>query len=96
MNPKASDLEHLSGEVEGLVYRSEESGFTICGLVIPGRRDLVTVAGTMPGIQPGERLATGRASLRLGSGALYLQFPRTTVCEGRARKTKVSRAGGAV
>ncbi len=51
-----SDLEQLRGEVEGLVYSSEESGFTICRLVVPGRRALVTVAGTMPGIQPGERL----------------------------------------
>ena len=56
MNPMTSDLEQLRGEVERLVYSSEESGFTICRLVVPGRRDLVTVAGTMPGIQPGERL----------------------------------------
>ena len=56
MNPMTRDLEQLRGEVERLVYSSEESGFTICRLVVPGRRDLVTVAGTMPGIQPGERL----------------------------------------
>ncbi len=56
MNPMTDDLEQLRGEVERLVYSSEESGFTICRLVVPGRRDLVTVAGTMPGIQPGERL----------------------------------------
>ena len=49
-------LEQLRGEVERLVYSSEESGFTICRLVVPGRAELVTVAGTMPGIQPGERL----------------------------------------
>ena len=51
-----NDLEQLRGEVERLVYSSEESGFTICRLVVPGKADLVTVAGTMPGIQPGERL----------------------------------------
>ena len=56
MNTVMSDLEQLRGEVERLVYSSEESGFAICRLVVPGRRDLVTVAGTMPGIQPGERL----------------------------------------
>ena len=56
MNPMTSDPEQLRGEVERLVYSSEESGFTICRLVVPGRRDLVTVAGNMPGIQPGERL----------------------------------------
>ena len=56
MNTVTNDLEQLRGEVERLVYSSEESGFTICRLVVPGRGDLVTVAGTMPGIQPGERL----------------------------------------
>ena len=56
MNPMTNDLEQLRGEVERLVYSSEESGFTICRLVVPGRGDLVTVVGTMPGIQPGERL----------------------------------------
>ena len=49
-------LEQLRGEVERLVYSSDESGFTICRLVVPGKADLVTVVGTMPGIQPGERL----------------------------------------
>ena len=56
INPMMDDLEQLRGEVVRLVYSSEESGFTICRLVVPGRGDLVTVAGTMPGIQPGERL----------------------------------------
>ena len=51
-----NDLEQLRGEVERLVYSSDESGFTICRLVVPGRADLVTVAGNMPGIQPGEWL----------------------------------------
>ena len=56
MVPMTNGLEQLRGEVERLVYSSEESGFTICRLVVPGRTDLVTVVGTMPGIQPGERL----------------------------------------
>ena len=56
INPMVNDLEQLRGEVERLVYSSEESGFTICRLVVPGKGDLVTVVGTMPGIQPGERL----------------------------------------
>ena len=56
INPMTNDLEQLCGEVERLVYSSDESGFTICHLVVPGRADLVTVAGNIPGIQPGERL----------------------------------------
>ena len=56
INSMMDDLEQLRGDVERLVYSSEESGFTICRLVVPGRTDLVTVTGNMPGIQPGERL----------------------------------------
>ena len=41
MNPMTNDLEQLRGEVERLVYSVEESGFTICRLVVSGRRDLV-------------------------------------------------------
>ncbi len=56
ISPMTNDLEQLHGEVERLVYSSEESGFTICRLLVAGKSDLVTIAGTMPGIQPGERL----------------------------------------
>ena len=56
MNSMTNGLEQLRGEVERLVYSSDETGFTICRLLVPGRADLVTVVGTMPGIQPGERL----------------------------------------
>ena len=51
------EREQLQGEVERLVYSADESGFTICRLVVPGNPDLVTVVGSMPGIQPGERLS---------------------------------------
>ena len=40
--------------VEGYAAGKHKADFEV--LVVPGRGDLVTVAGTMPGIQPGERL----------------------------------------
>ena len=40
--------EQLEGEVERLVYSSDESGFTICRLKVPGKDDLVPVVGPMP------------------------------------------------
>ncbi len=59
--PNMAGQEQLQGEVERLVYSSGESGFTICRLRAPGRDELVTVVGPMPGVQPGERLlARGR------------------------------------
>ena len=35
--------EQLEGEVERLVYSSDESGFTICRLKVPGKDDLVGI-----------------------------------------------------
>jgi exodeoxyribonuclease V alpha subunit len=54
-NPSLS-LEKLQGEVERLVYSGDETGYTVCRLRLPGHKDLVTAVGTMPSIQPGERL----------------------------------------
>jgi exodeoxyribonuclease V alpha subunit len=48
--------ERLQGEVERLVYSGDETGYTVCRLRVRGRQDLVTVAGTLPCVQPGERL----------------------------------------
>jgi len=49
--------ETLTGEVERLVYSGDETGYTVCRLKAPGQRDLVSVVGSLPGIQPGERLS---------------------------------------
>jgi exodeoxyribonuclease V alpha subunit len=48
--------EKLQGEVDRLVYNADETGYTICRLRVPGENDLATVVGSLPGIQPGERL----------------------------------------
>ena len=48
--------ESVRGEVERLVYSGDETGYTVCRLRVPGEHDLVTVVGSLPGIQPGERL----------------------------------------
>ncbi|MBF0592389.1 MAG: AAA family ATPase, partial [Nitrospirae bacterium] len=46
----------LQGQVERVTYCDEESGFTIARLTVPGRRDLVTISGSLPGINAGEVL----------------------------------------
>lgn len=48
--------EKVQGEVERLVYSGDETGYTVCRLRVASQRDLVTVVGSLPGIQPGERL----------------------------------------
>lgn len=53
--------ETIEGTVDRLVYVSEETGWTVASLQAPGRRDPVTVVGTMPGVQVGESIrAWGR------------------------------------
>jgi exodeoxyribonuclease V alpha subunit len=48
--------EYLQGDVDRLVYSGDETGYSVCRLAVPGKDDLVTVVGTLPAIQPGERL----------------------------------------
>jgi exodeoxyribonuclease V alpha subunit len=49
--------EKLQGEVDRLVYSADETGYTICRLRVPGEHDLLTVVGSLPGVQPGEKLS---------------------------------------
>jgi len=49
-------LEKLQGEVERLVYGEGETGYTVCRLRVTGQEDLITVVGSLPGVQPGEQL----------------------------------------
>ena len=50
-------LEDLTGFLESIVFSSEDTGFTVARLKAPRFQDLVTIVGTLPGIQPGERLS---------------------------------------
>ncbi len=46
----------LEGVLERITFASEENGFSVVQLVVPGRRDLVTAVGALLGAQPGESL----------------------------------------
>ncbi|MBR5997697.1 MAG: ATP-dependent RecD-like DNA helicase, partial [Deltaproteobacteria bacterium] len=48
------ELERLSGAVERVTFHSEESGFCVLRVKVGGKRDLVTVTGTLPEVTPGE------------------------------------------
>ena len=51
----------LSGVVESVVFRSEDTGYTVCSVRIAGKGDPVTVVGTCPAMWVGETLeATGQ------------------------------------
>jgi len=50
-------LEDLTGFLESIVFSSEDTGFTVARLKAPRFHDLVTIVGTLPGVQPGEKLS---------------------------------------
>jgi exodeoxyribonuclease V alpha subunit len=49
-------LTELKGQIERITYYNEENGYTIAKMRVPGRSDLVTVVGNLPGMSPGEVL----------------------------------------
>ncbi|MFM8788987.1 MAG: conjugal transfer protein TraA, partial [Chthoniobacterales bacterium] len=51
----------LSGLVERVTFRSEDTGFSVLKVKVKGRRDLVPVVGTVAAVTPGEWItAEGR------------------------------------
>ena len=59
--PKDVESSELSGVVETITFRSEESGYTVCSIRVTGQRDTHTVVGTCATIWIGETLkATGQ------------------------------------
>ena len=50
------EIAELSGQIERVTYADAESGFTIARIKVSGKRDLVTVVGTLTSAIPGEIL----------------------------------------
>ena len=50
------NLSKIQGQIERITFANEENGFTIARLKTKGERDLITVVGSLPGINPGEIL----------------------------------------
>ena len=70
--------DQLRGTVERVTYYSEETGYSVIRLNVPGQRGLVTIVGNLPEVNPGE-------SLRLeGTWTTHPQYGRqfkTERCE---------------
>lgn len=47
-------MDQIFGFVERITFYNPENGFTVAKLKTPKKNDLVTIVGTLPGIQPGE------------------------------------------
>lgn len=48
--------DHLEGVVERLTFHSDESGYTVARLKVPGAHDLVTIVGSFAHIESGQTL----------------------------------------
>lgn len=49
-------MDYLVGYIENIVYTEPENGFTVARFKIPSQKDLVTIIGSLPSVQPGETL----------------------------------------
>jgi len=49
-----STISRLTGQIERITFANEENGYTIAKVKIPGRKELVTVVGTLMTPMPGE------------------------------------------
>jgi exodeoxyribonuclease V alpha subunit len=54
--PDSTDSTQVNGVVENIVYRSEDTGYTVCAVRTEGRDEVVTVVGNCPAIWVGENL----------------------------------------
>ncbi|MBW2217496.1 MAG: hypothetical protein JRF34_09945, partial [Deltaproteobacteria bacterium] len=50
------NVSELSGQIERVTYSDEESGFTVAKVKAQGRKDLVTIVGSLINPIPGETL----------------------------------------
>ncbi len=53
MQPKA-ELTNLQGQIERITFTNEETGYTVAKIKVYGRRELVTIIGSMVNLTPGE------------------------------------------
>ncbi|MBM4144263.1 MAG: ATP-dependent RecD-like DNA helicase [Lentisphaerae bacterium] len=59
--PRTEQPEQLTGAVESVVFRNEDTGYTVCSVRLAGQRDPVTVVGSTPAMWIGEIVnAAGR------------------------------------
>lgn len=49
-------METLNGQIERITYTSEETGFSVCQLIIKGEKKPVTIVGTIINPTPGEMI----------------------------------------
>ena len=74
--PEATPTDTVTGTVESIVYRNDETGYTVCTIKTPGglraREDFVTIVGSCAAIWEGEELhAEGQWNLHPSHGRQF-------------------------
>jgi exodeoxyribonuclease V alpha subunit len=60
-NPEQNPQDGIAGLIERVTFHSEETGFAVLQVKVKGRRELVTVVGSLPSVSAGEWItAQGR------------------------------------
>lgn len=49
-------MEQIFGYIERITFQNPENGFTVARLQIPRKKELTTLVGTLPPLQPGEKV----------------------------------------
>jgi exodeoxyribonuclease V alpha subunit len=77
-------MDKLDGQIERVVFRNEENGFCVLRVKVRGHKDLVTVTGTVPTVNPGEWMAADgewftdpRHGRQFKAGAMRMSKPDT-------------------
>ncbi len=66
------EAKKLEGQVDQVVFRNEENGYTVLRLRVEGQAEPATVVGCMPGVSPGESLTlTGEWTHHVSYGAQF-------------------------
>lgn len=77
--PPGDEVANLSGTVEAIVYRNEETGYTVCTVTPADRRgDPVTLVGTSAAIWVGEELSAEGRWIRHPQFGLQFQADQLT------------------
>lgn len=78
-------LTELQGQIERITYTNEDNGFTIAKIKVQGRKDLVTVVGTLLAPMPGEIIKTkggvdASSEIRRAVQGRAVQIDGSSVC----------------
>ncbi len=51
------NMDSVAGYIENIVYNEPDTGFTVARFKIPSQKEVITIIGSLPSVQPGETLS---------------------------------------